>query len=222
VTAVDSHRQALRAGSSWLVLALGPLIAAHALPALLGAVLQEPPAWLLRTAALLGLVGSVAMLLALAQLALARVGGRRHPALLLAAAAWATELGARVAPLNDAAAQVEVWSGVQLVASSCALWFAANGVLWILRAQQAADALAAWKRVRSGFTVLTLSAASVLISARMQGPERTVADGLAAVPYGGALAWIVFALPWALLVLAARANVRWLGRVRSTAEILAR
>jgi hypothetical protein len=32
----------------------------------------------------------------------------------------------------------------------------------------------------------------------------------------------VFALPWALLVLAARANVRWLGRVRSTAEILAR
>jgi hypothetical protein len=222
VTAVDSHRQALRAGSSWLVLALGPLIAAHALPALLGAVAQTPPEWLARTAALLGLVGSVAMLLALVQLALARVGGRRHPALMLALVAWATELGARVAPLNDAAAQIEVWSGVQLVASSCAMWFAANGVLWILRAQQAVGVLAPWKRVRIGFTVLTLSAASVLISARMQGPDRAIADGLASIPFGGALAWLVFALPWALLVLAARASVRWLGRVRSTAEILAR
>lgn len=222
MSAVDSHRQALRAGSSWLVLALGPLIAAHALPALLGAFTPAPPAWLLRTSALLGVVGSVAMLLALVQLALARVGGRRHPALMLALAAWAAELGARVAPLNDAAAQVEVWSGVQLVASSCAMWFAANGVLWILRAQQAGGVLQPWKHVRVGFTVLTLSAASVLIAARMQGPDRAIADGLAAIPYGGALAWLVFAAPWALLVVAARANVRWLGRVRSTAEILAR
>jgi len=222
VTAVDSHRQALRAGSSWLVLALGPLLAAHSVPALLGALLDQPPEWLLQTSALLGVVGSVAMLLALAQFALARVGGRRHPALMLALAAWAAELGARVAPLSTAAAQVEVWSGVQLIASSCAMWFAATGVMWILRAQQAAGVLPPWKRVRIGFTVLTLSTASVLISARMQGPEGRIVDGLASIPYGGALAWLVFATPWALLVLATRASVRWLGRVRSTAEILAR
>lgn len=222
MAAVDSHRQALRAGAPWLVLALGALFAAHGTPALLGPLSSNPPAWTERAASLVGLIGSAAMLIGLMQLARARVAGRRHPALALAFGAWVAEFVARLAPLNGSSSGPKLWIAIQLVSSSAAMWFAASGVAWILRAQQAGGAVAPWRRAKRAFAALTLATCALVAISAALGPEADLAQRLHSVPLGPALAWLAFAAPWLLLALAVRSSLRWLGRVRSTAEILAR
>lgn len=205
-----------------MVLALGALFAAHGIPALLGPLSSNLPSWTLRAAALVGLIGSAAMLIGLMQFARARVAGRRHPALALAFGAWAAEFVARLAPLNSELSEPQVWSALQLVASSAAMWLAASGVAWILRAQQAGGAIAPWRRARRAFGALTFATCALVALSAALGSESELWQRVQTAPLGPALAWIVFAAPWLLLALAVRASVRWLGRVRSTAEILAR
>lgn len=224
MVAHDSHRQALRAAAPWVAIALGPLIVSVALPATWGAISSSggPPAWLAQIGTLLGLLGSAAMLIGLMQLARARAGGRRHPALGLAFAFWVVEFVARMWPLQGGVGAPDAWLGAQLVASSISMWCTATGVLWILRRQQAQAALAPWKLARAAFAVLTLLLATLVVVARSAAPELSASEWLTSHQLGAALAWLAFATPWAALVFAVRASVRWLGRMRSTAEILAR
>jgi hypothetical protein len=224
VIPLDTHRQALRATMPWMVLALGPLVLSVAAPAVAGAFAGEDGAapWIGKVASMLGLVGSAAMLIGLLQLSRARASGQRHPAVVLAFAFWTAEFVARMWPLQGGDGAPGVWLGVQLVASSASMWSAATGVIWILRRQQAGGAIASWRRARLGFTALTLSLAACVAAARALAPERELGSWLDALSFGPALAWLAFAAPWILLVLAVRASLRWLGRARSTAEILAR
>lgn len=205
-----------------MVLALGALFTAHGAPALLGPLSSNPPAWTEQAATLVGLIGSAAMLIGLMQLARARVAGRRHPALALAFGAWAAEFVARLAPLNGATSGGAVWSAIQLVSSSAAMWFAASGVAWILRAQQAGGAIAPWRRTKRAFAALTLASCALVALSAALGPDSELWMRVRSAPLGPALAWLAFATPWLLLALAVRSSLRWLGRVRSTAEILAR
>lgn len=222
--ALDSHRQALRAAAPWVAIALGPLIVSVALPALAGVVAGAagPPVWVTTAGTMLGLVGSAAMLIGLMQLARAKSSGRRHPALGLAFVFWVVEFVARMWPLQGGSGAPDAWLGGQLVASSISMWCLATGALWILRRQQARATLRPWKYVRVAFAALTLLLAALVVLARNAAPELSASEWLATHRLGAALAWLAFALPWVLLVFAVRASVRWLGRTRSTAEILAR
>jgi len=224
VIALDTHRQALRTAMPWLVLALGPLIVSVAAPALAGAFwnAEAEPQWIERACSTLGLVGSAAMLLGLMQLARARVSGQWHPSLALAFSFWLVEFVARLWPMSADGDAPSAWVGARLVASSASMWCLSTGVSWILRHQQATHSVAAWRRVRSAFALLTLALAVVALLARQSDPSVGLSGWLASIPFASAVAWIVFAAPWALLLAAVRATLRWLGRVRSTAEILAR
>ncbi len=224
VIPLDTHRQALRATMPWMVLALGPLVLSVAAPALAGVFADEagPATWIARGASMLGLVGSAAMLIGLLQLSRARASGQRHPAVLLAFTFWLAEFVARMWPLQGGDGGPGALLGIQLVASSAAMWSASTGVIWILRRQQAGGAITSWRRARLAFTALTLALALAVAVARGFAPERELWSWIGSTRFAPSLAWIAFAAPWVLLVLAVRSSLRWLGRARSTAEILAR
>lgn len=225
VIALDTHRQALRAAMPWIVLGLGPLAVSVAGPALAGALSSAAPAWIDRAAEMLGLIGSAALLLGTMQAARARVSGRKHPALVLAFTFWLAEFVTRLWPLQSdpagASPSGDVALGVRLVASSASMACFAAGAAWILRHQQAGAAVNSWRRARTAFTVLTLAIAAAAWFAR-SAENGGLSQQLERHPFAAAAAWIVFAAPWALAVVAVRGTLRWLGRVRSTAEILAR
>ncbi len=205
-----------------MVLALGALFTAHGAPALLGPLTSSAPQWVEQAASLVGLIGSAAMLIGLMQFARARVAGRRHPSLALAFGAWTAEFVARLAPLSAESSGPQVWAAIQLVGSSAAMWFAASGVTWILRAQQAGGAIAPWRRAKRAFSALTLASCALVVISAALGADSDLWQRIQSAPLGPALAWLAFATPWLLLALAVRSSLRWLGRVRSTAEILAR
>ena len=68
--------------------------------------------------------------------------------------------------------------------------------------------------------VLLALLAALVVWARASDAD--VAGTVASSALLSAAAWVAFAAPWVLLIGAVRTTLRWLGRARSTAEILAR
>jgi hypothetical protein len=217
---LETHRKALRAGLPWIVVALVLLGVSVALSACLLPWIAETAAgaWVGRAADGIGALGSVAMAAGIFQVSRARIGGEFSIALRAAFPLWLVELLGRARDLAFES-DGDLVLAIRIVAASSAMLAFSSGMTWLLVRRGARQQAAAWRVAWTAFLGLAALIVLALAAARFQ-PDAGLAHLLERIPYGAALAWLVFVLPWLALVRAVRRSIHWVARGQTIAEVL--
>lgn len=231
----DTNRRALRSSLPWLF--VGYLLLAFSI----GLWLLEyaSPANLLveldRGAAICGIAGSACIGIGIGHLARAMVSAQPSPALWLALALWIGELVLRVrafgAPAVAAAEgsgaalplpPVDPLAGVRLLLASATMIALATGMIWIFGSRMPRAPRDIWRNARRAFAAQVCGYLSLYVAAwwHARSARDVFEEVVASVPLGWAIAWILFAGPYAVLFLALKATVRHANRRQSVADIL--
>ena len=216
--ALETHRRALRSGLPRIVAALVLLGLSIAVPALSDPLGVSLPVWAARAVWATGAFGSGAMLMGLLELARARVAGRASLQLSAAFLLWCAELALRLWRASLEPADGEVEGFLELLCANAAMLSLCGGMAWLLRARLAQREAATWRLPRILFGLLLLMVAVLAVWVRFADLE--LAPEPATLAAKAVALWLLFLAPWAALVRALRATVRFASRAQSTAEIL--
>lgn len=234
----DTNRRALRSALPWLF--VGYLLLAFSI----GFWLLEyvtPASFVAdvdRGAAVCGIAGSACIGVGLVQLARALVSAQPSPALLLAFVFWTIELALRIRAFGTTAQSapsgagadgaalalppVDPLAGVRLLLACATMIALATGMIWIFGSRMPRAPRDIWRNTRRAFAAQICGYLSLYVAAWWHARSaRVVFEEVAAsIPLGWAIAWVLFAGPYALLFLALKATVRHANRRQSAAEIL--
>jgi len=220
----DSNRMALRGALPGLVAGFAFLGISVGVPALLSAPSLAGLAQTLRVEGFCraaGVIGSTALLVAAVQLARARIGGRYGYAMIAFLALWAGELAFRLASFLELADTSRL-AALRLLIAAAAMVALSTGMLWIWDRSGPRAHRRSWTLTRRLFlaqlAALILAVASGRIWAREpgRGLEVIIADHVLLF----AVAWLVFAVPYAHLFLSLRRSIRLVSRPRTVSDIL--